>query len=274
MLRRFLTVLVLGLAPLAAAQTIVDVAAGNDDFETLVTAVQAADLVDVLSSEGPFTVFAPTDDAFAKIPSEQLDAILADTELLTEILTYHVVAGEVLAEQVVGLSSAETVQGQAVTIQAGDDGVRVNDANVVATDVMASNGVIHVIDTVLLPPSVTAPQTESIVLPVGELNDSGVSGTITLDRFFDGTLVTLSLTGTPAGGDHPAHFHTGDCDAPGPVAIPLNNVDGDTGLSVTAVDAPLEAILEGNHLVMVHLSPDDIATFVACGEVGAGAPGL
>jgi uncharacterized surface protein with fasciclin (FAS1) repeats len=274
MLRRFLTVLVLGLAPLAAAQTIVDVAAGNDDFETLVAAVEAAGLVDTLSSDGPFTVFAPTDDAFAQIPSEQLDAILADTELLTSILTYHVVPGEVTAEQVVGLSSADTVQGQAVTIQAGDAGVRVNDANVVATDVMASNGVIHVIDTVLLPPSVTAPQTQSIVLPVSELNDSGVSGTVTIDRFLDGSLVTLSLDGTPAGGDHPAHFHAGDCDAPGSVVLPLNNVSGDTGLSVTALDAPIETILEGNHLVMVHLSPDDIATFVACGEVGAGAPGL
>jgi uncharacterized surface protein with fasciclin (FAS1) repeats len=274
MIRSLLTFLALSLLPLAAAQTIVDVAAGNDDFETLVTAVQAADLVDVLSSDGPFTVFAPTDDAFAKIPADQLQAILADTELLTQILTYHVVAGEVTSDQVVGLASAETVQGEPLTITVDDAGVRVNEASVVAVDVMASNGVIHVIDTVILPPSITAAQTDSIVLPVGSLNDSGVSGTITLDRFGEGTLVTISLTGTPAGGDHPAHFHTGDCNAPGPVVIPLNNVDGDTGLSVTDVDAPIEAILEGNHLVMVHLSAEEIATFVACGEVGAGAPGL
>jgi uncharacterized surface protein with fasciclin (FAS1) repeats len=274
MIIRTLFVLLLAALPIAASQTIVDVAAGNDDFETLVTAVQAADLAGTLSSDGPFTVFAPTDDAFAKIPADRLQAILADTELLTAILTYHVVAGEVTSDQVVGLASAETVQGEPLTITTGDAGVRVNDASVVAVDVMASNGVIHVIDTVLLPPSITAAQTDSIVLPVGSLNDSGVAGTVTLDRFGEGTLVTLSLTGTPAGGDHPAHFHAGDCGAPGSVVIPLSNVDGDSGLSVTDVDAPIEAILEGNHLVMVHLSPEEISTFVACGEVGAGAPGL
>jgi uncharacterized surface protein with fasciclin (FAS1) repeats len=273
-MRTILTALALTLAPLAAAQTIVDVASGNEDFETLVTAVVAADLAGVLSSDGPFTVFAPTDDAFAKIPAETLDAILADTDLLTQILTYHVVAGEVTSDQVVGLASAETVQGESVTITVDEGGVRVNDANVVAVDVMASNGVIHVIDTVILPPSVVAATTDSIVLPVSPVGDSGVSGTITLDRLGDATIVTLSLDGTPAGGDHPAHLHVGDCSAPGPVAIPLNNVDGDTGLSVTDVAAPIEAILTGNHLVMVHLSPEEISTFVACGEVGAGAPAL
>ena len=274
MIIRTLFVLALSAVPIAASQTIVDVAAGDDDFETLVTAVQAADLAGVLSGDGPFTVFAPTDDAFAKIPAERLQAILADTELLTQILTYHVVAGAVTADRVVGLRSAETVQGESLTVSVSDAGVRVNDANVLATDVMASNGVIHVIDTVLLPPSLTAAATDSIVLPVAALNDSGVSGTVTLDRFLGGTLVTLSLQGTPAGGDHPAHLHAGDCTAPGAVAIPLENVDGDSGLSVTEVDVPLEAILTGNHLAMVHLSPDAISTFVACGEVGAGAPGL
>ncbi|MDZ7707599.1 MAG: fasciclin domain-containing protein [Trueperaceae bacterium] len=274
MFKRSLATLIIALVPLVSAQTIVDVAADAGDFGTLVTAVQAADLAGVLSSDGPFTVFAPTDAAFAKIPADTLDAILADTELLTAILTYHVVAGEVGSDQVVGLRSAETVQGESLTVTVDGDGVRVNDANVVATDVPASNGVIHVIDTVLLPPSVTAAATDTTVLPVGSLNDSGVSGTVTIDRFMGGTLVTLSLQGTPSGGVHPAHFHAGDCTAPGSVVIPLNPVDGSTGLSVTEVDAPIEAILTDNHLVMVHLSPEEISTFVACGEVGAGAPGL
>jgi uncharacterized surface protein with fasciclin (FAS1) repeats len=134
--------------------TIVDVAVGAGSFTTLVTAVQEADLVDTLSSEGPFTVFAPTDDAFAALPEGLLDTVLADTDLLTQILTYHVVAGEVPAADVVTIDSAATVQGEEVAISVNDGAVMVNDSNVVQTDIEASNGLIHVIDAVLLPPSV------------------------------------------------------------------------------------------------------------------------
>jgi len=261
-------------APAAFAQTIVDVAAGNPAFSTLVTAVTEAGLVDTLSSEGPFTVFAPTNDAFAKIPADQLDAILADKELLTSILTYHVVAGKVMAADVVGLRSAVTVEGEAVTVSVSDMGVMVNDANVTATDIEASNGVIHVIDTVLLPPTISAASTQSITYPVAAVNDSGVSGTLTLDRMGEQTMVTINLTGTPAGGDHPAHFHAGDCSAMGEVVVPLSNVDGTSGISSGLVDVPLEAILTGNHALYVHLAPDQIGTVVSCGEIGGGAPAL
>jgi uncharacterized surface protein with fasciclin (FAS1) repeats len=138
--------------------TIVDVAVGAGDFTTLVAAVQAAGLVETLSGEGPFTVFAPTDAAFADalaalgLTAEQL---LADTETLTAILTYHVVAGEFLAADVVGLDGQDvtTVNGATVKVTVDGGSVMVNDANVVATDVMASNGVIHVIDKVILPPA-------------------------------------------------------------------------------------------------------------------------
>ena len=109
-----------------------------------------AGLVETLKGEGPFTVFAPTDDAFAKIPADQLNAILADKEKLTAILTYHVVPGKVLAADVVKLSSAKTVQGSEVSIST-KDGVKVDNANVIKTDIKASNGVIHVIDTVIIP---------------------------------------------------------------------------------------------------------------------------
>lgn len=268
-MKNILLTLALTFGTLASAQTIVDVAVEND-FTTLVTAVQAAELVDVLSGEGTFTVFAPTDEAFAALPEGTLEALLEDPAALAEVLTYHVVAGEVTADTVVTLGSAETVQGESVTITVGD-GVMVNDANVVATDVQASNGVVHVIDRVILPPSMTAGSVDRIEYEVGSMNDSGVSGHVTLNRDGDQTTVTIALDGTPAGGNHPAHFHTGDCNMPGPVAIPLNNVNGDTGRSVTVVDAPLDAILTGNHLLMVHLSPEDLS-FVACGEVAAGAP--
>ena len=142
-------------AKMEAEPTIVTVAAGAGQFNTLVAAVKAADLVATLQSQGPFTVFAPTDEAFAKLPAGTVDSLLLpeNKAQLTAILKYHVVAGEVLAADVMKLSSADTVEGQPVVITASDSGVRVNDANVIKTDVMASNGVIHVIDTVLIPSS-------------------------------------------------------------------------------------------------------------------------
>ena len=138
--------------------TIVDVAVANGSFTTLVAAVQAAGLVDTLSGEGPFTVLAPTDEAFAAaldalgLTAEEL---LANTELLTEVLTYHVLDGEVPASQVVTLDgqSVATLNGAQITITVDGDTVMINDATVTAVDVAASNGLIHVIDSVLLPPS-------------------------------------------------------------------------------------------------------------------------
>ncbi len=134
-----------------ASADIVDTAVAAGDFDTLVTAVKAAGLVETLKGEGPFTVFAPTDEAFAKIPKEDLQALLADKQKLQAVLTYHVVPGKVMAADVAKLSSAKTVQGQDVHIDASNGGVRVDDAQVVQTDIMTSNGVIHVIDTVMLP---------------------------------------------------------------------------------------------------------------------------
>ncbi|MDJ0665227.1 MAG: fasciclin domain-containing protein [Acidimicrobiia bacterium] len=133
--------------------TIVDVAIAGE-FNTLVAAVQAAGLVETLQGEGPFTVFAPTDEAFAALPEGTLESLLEDPEALAEILTYHVVSGEVLAADVVGLDAATTVQGSDISIEVVDGGVVLNgSSNVVATDVLASNGVVHVIDAVILPPA-------------------------------------------------------------------------------------------------------------------------
>jgi uncharacterized surface protein with fasciclin (FAS1) repeats len=138
------------LADSHMAKDIVDTAVSAGSFTTLVTALQKAELVETLKGEGPFTVFAPNDEAFAKIPSDQLDALLADKEKLTAVLTYHVVPGKVMAADVAGLTSAKTVQGQEIRIDTSY-GVKVNDAKVVKTDIAASNGVIHVIDTVIMP---------------------------------------------------------------------------------------------------------------------------
>lgn len=132
---------------------IVDTAVAAGSFNTLATALKAAGLVDTLKGKGPFTVFAPTDDAFKKLPAGTLEKLLADKAQLTKVLTYHVVAGKVMAADVVKLSEAKTVEGSMVKITVGKGGVKVNDANVVKTDVGASNGVIHVIDSVILPPA-------------------------------------------------------------------------------------------------------------------------
>jgi uncharacterized surface protein with fasciclin (FAS1) repeats len=132
---------------------IVDVAVSAGSFQTLATALKAADLLDTLKGPGPFTVFAPTDDAFAKLPAGTLESLLEpeNKAKLKSILTYHVVPGRVLAADVVKLDRAKTLQGQSVAIAATEGSVKIDGATVVKADVSASNGVIHVIDTVILP---------------------------------------------------------------------------------------------------------------------------
>lgn len=127
------------------------VEAGN--FKTLATALTEAGLIETLKGDGPFTVFAPTDEAFDKLPKGTIESLLKDKEALKNILLYHVVAGKVKSGDVVKLNSAETVQGSSVNIKVVDGKVMINDAQVIGADVNASNGVIHVIDTVILPPT-------------------------------------------------------------------------------------------------------------------------
>jgi uncharacterized surface protein with fasciclin (FAS1) repeats len=141
--------LALGLAVSAHAKDIVDTAVAAGNFKTLATALQAAGLVDTLKGKGPFTVFAPTDEAFAKVPKADLDALLKDKAKLTAVLTYHVVAGKVMAADVKA-GKVKTVQGSELTVSTAG-GVKVDNAKVIKTDIVADNGVIHVIDTVIMP---------------------------------------------------------------------------------------------------------------------------
>jgi len=145
-------VAVLAMAAQASAADIVDTAVAGH-FNTLVAALKAAGLVDALKAPGPFTVLAPTDEAFAKLPPGTMENLLKpeNRDELRKILTYHVVAGRVTAKDVVKLDSAKTLEGGSLTIHTGNGGVMVNNAHVIRTDIGASNGVIHVIDTVLLP---------------------------------------------------------------------------------------------------------------------------
>ena len=139
-------------AAMTTMPDIVDTAVSAGSFNTLVTAVKAAGLVETLKGDGPYTVFAPTDEAFAKVPKATLDGLLADKEALRKVLLYHVVPGKVSAAEVVKLTSAKTAQGSSVTINA-TDGVMIDNAKVVKADIETSNGIIHVIDTVILPQS-------------------------------------------------------------------------------------------------------------------------
>ncbi len=180
----------------AQDQTIVDIAAGNEDFSTLVSLVQAAGLAETLAGEGPFTVFAPTNAAFAALPEEVVAFVAGNPEVLTSILTYHVVPGKLMAADVLAAESLTSVQGDAIEVNAGL--VRVNGANIVATDIEASNGVIHVIDSVILP-TIELPAADplsqmdsivaagsSTVFPVTErmaslYKDEGFAGEISVD---------------------------------------------------------------------------------------------
>lgn len=135
----------------SSAADIVDTAVAAGNFQTLVSAVEEAGLVDTLKGEGPFTVFAPTDEAFAKIPQDQLESLLANKTQLTAVLTYHVVAGKVMSTDLTDDMAVATVQGENVTINLDEGSVMVNDAKVVQADIECSNGVVHAIDTVLMP---------------------------------------------------------------------------------------------------------------------------
>jgi len=147
-----LTIAPVGIQAQMATKDIVTTAVEAGSFTTLAAALEAAGLVEVLQGDGPFTVFAPSDEAFAKLPAGTVEALLADKEALTRVLTYHVVAGQVASSAVVGLTEVETVAGIKAPIEVRSGEVYVAGAKVVAVDVPASNGVIHVIDTVMLPP--------------------------------------------------------------------------------------------------------------------------
>lgn len=146
-----LTVTPVGAADNYQKKDIVDTAVAAGNFKTLAAALEAAGLVETLKGKGPFTVFAPTDEAFAKLPTGTVESLLKDKEKLTKILLYHVVSGNVMAKDVVNLKSAKTVQGSSVKINAKGGKVMVDNANVIQTDIVASNGVIHVIDSVIIP---------------------------------------------------------------------------------------------------------------------------
>jgi uncharacterized surface protein with fasciclin (FAS1) repeats len=254
-------------------QNIVEIASADPNFSTLVELVTAAGLVETLSDPNAvFTVFAPTNDAFAKVDPATLEMLQADTALLTEVLTYHVVPGTLGSADITDGGSRLTVQGEYLSFST-TNGVKVNDATVTTPDIAATNGTIHVIDTVLVPPLLGKEKVGVIRYPVGEMNGTGINGLVIVKGDTRNSTVTVLMQGTPAGGKHPMHFHAGNCDSNGDVVIPLNDLDGTTGTSRTIVEVPYGTIVGGDHYLNIHLSADDMGTIVACGEVGLEAMG-
>lgn len=255
-------------------QNIVEIAAGDPQFSTLVELVTAAGLVETLSDPNAiFTVFAPTNDAFAKVDPATLETLKADTALLTEVLTYHVAPSTLTSADITDGSSRLTVEGEYLGFSVTDGTVKVNDATVTAADIAATNGTIHVIDTVLVPPLLGLAKVGVKRYPVGAMNDSGITGLVIVKGDTRNSTVTVLLQGTPAGGKHPMHFHAGNCDSNGGVIVPLNDLDGTTGTSRTVANYPYGKIVGEDLYLNVHLSADDMGTIVACSEVGLDAVG-
>ena len=258
--------------------TVVGVAAGTPDFSTLVSALETAGLTETLQGSGPFTVFAPTNEAFAKLSDDALNTLLADRAALARVLTYHVVPGSFTTSDITeGMTSFTTLEGDELPItQQG-----VGDAAVTAVNIPASNGVVFAIDTVLTPPAQTtdnvasggtglysssAEASERYTLE--EVDGSGVSGSVLVAEYSaDQTVVSISLSGTPAGGLHPATLYVGSCGTLGDEVAGLEAVSGDTGFSTTVLDVPFADVVGGDHALNITASEND-DTAVACGEVG------
>ena len=263
-------------------QSVVGVAERTPDFSTLLNALSAAGLTETLQGEGPFTVFAPTNDAFAKLSDDELSALLEDREALERVLRYHVVPGSYTTSDITDdMTSFPTLAGSPLPItEAG-----VGEATVTAVNIAAANGVVFAIDTVLTPPDATGGTDDAAEdtggglysstaeaserFEVSEVGGSGVSGSVLVAEYEGGrAVVTVSLSGTPAGGLHPAALYAGSCDDPsGEAVAALEPVSGASGVSTTVVNLPFAAITQGDHALFVNVSEAD-PSVVACGEVG------
>jgi uncharacterized surface protein with fasciclin (FAS1) repeats len=195
----------------AADPDIVDTAVAAGQFTTLAKALEAAGLVDTLKGPGPFTVLAPTDAAFAKIPADQLNALLANKDALTKVLTYHVIRGQVPASEVVQMKTLTPIEGEPIMVSVSNDTVTLNNsAKVVQTDIMASNGVIHGIDTVLIPPSIANPPKPTPASPSSGSSSAGGSATVAQDgqSLSSQSATTQALFNATWGGNAPTRWVT------------------------------------------------------------------
>lgn len=292
LVRRSCALLLLGVSLcLVAAQeaqpadeelSVIGVAESTPDFSTLLNALDAAGLTGTLQGSGPFTVFAPTNEAFAKLSDEELSALLEDRDALERVLTYHVVPGSFTTSDITAeMTAFPTLEGSDLPITQNG----VGDATVTAVNIPASNGVVFAIDTVLTPPAETAaaetaetaegdPLYSSSAemsqrFTIDEVGGSTVSGSVLVAEYTGGRAVlSISLSGTPAGGVHPAALYAGSCDVFSSDAVSaLEPVSGDSGFSTTVVELPYAEIVGGDYALFINFSEAD-PTAAACGEVG------
>ena len=237
-----------GAAQPAAAKDIVATAVGAGQFNTLVAAVKAAGLVEALQGKGPFTVFAPTDEAFAKLPAGTVEGLLKDPKALSNILLYHVVPGAVKAEAVKDGLTAKTLQGSPVTFKVTDGKAMIDGANIVATDVMASNGVIHVIDSVILPPAKAAAPAAAAAAPAAGMSNgisapkdgASVSGTATIKGYASDPSFSKWQLDVLPGGDANAAIFLALGDKPGELSYTVDTTafpNGEHALRLRVVRA-------------------------------------
>lgn len=268
--------------PADEEQTVIGVAESTPDFSTLLNALDAAGLTGTLQGSGPFTVFAPTNEAFAKLSDEELSALLEDRDALERVLTYHVVPGSFTTSDITAeMTAFPTLEGSDLPITQNG----VGDATVTAVNIPASNGVVFAIDTVLTPPAEMAAAESAETaegdqlysssaeasqrFTIDEVGGSGVSGSVLVAEYAGGrAVVSISLSGTPAGGLHPAALYAGSCDEfSGDAVTALEPVSGDSGFSTTVVELPYAEIVGGDHALFINFSEAD-PTAAACSEVG------
>lgn len=249
-----------------------EVAASAGNFTTLLAAVEAAGLVDALTGEGPLTVFAPTDEAFAALPAGVVDYLLAHPDTLTQVLTYHVVAGGVMAADVMGMTSATTLQGGDLAIAVGDMGVTVDGVNVTATDIAASNGVIHVIDGVLLP-QITLPEVDPLSI-VGDVITAGSSTVfpvtqLAAERFIEAGYsgsITVDSIGTGAGFER--FCEAGETDISN-ASRPIRDSEVESCAALATPRTPLEFRVGTDALTVVVSAENDFVTDLTIAQLTA-----
>jgi uncharacterized surface protein with fasciclin (FAS1) repeats len=246
------------------AQSIAGVAAETPDLSTLVQAVEAAGLTGTLQTDGPFTLFAPTNDAFAALPEGALDELLADPEQLAQVLLYHVVPGTVMAADISDGMEAETAQGDIVTFGMADGVVRVNDAAVIAPDLSAYNGVIHIIDGVLLPPAPEEAPAEEAAAEEAAAEEAPTPTVTVSDQESDGATVTVA--NVVAAQDGWMVIHLDDSGAPGPVLGQTAVTAGENADVVVTLDEPLSG--ETALWAMLHVDEGDAGVYEFPGPDG------
>lgn len=269
-MKKFLVVIFFLITP-CFAQSNYDIAASNPAFSIFFTALQDADLEWTLNRPNT-TIFLPTNDAFINLPADTLSSISKNKRILTDLLKQHLIYGEFDSLDFLRRPVLNSFAGP-ITMAVGSGTVYAENARVITPDVKTSNGYIHVVDAIILPPAQGLPQEGALQYLLDTKNRSGVLGIVTLVGNEEKTIVTVSLSGTQGKGFHPVKIHYGNCGSGGEVFAGLNDIPANYGLSRTVLKLPFSSFASTDAYVNVQLSPDEPNNDVACGEIGLGVIG-